>query len=335
MSAFVIKRIWDDPVLRHALSWIVAFAALYLSISILGGRRIALIICTAVIVPGPIPVYAHFLAQRVFFEKKKYIHYFASIVLIVAVSGLLIELVFRTIERDPGSHINGFAVAFVLIVISSSLKYYIQGLRQRYLIQEAEFKQVKTELALLKSQIQPHFFFNTLNNLYALSLDKSDRVPDVIIALSELMRYILDSSKEKEVPLAEEVKFVENYLGLEKLRFTEIADIRFEVLGDTGGRKIAPMLFIPFVENSFKHGMMESQRSGYVHVSLTIRENELELAVENSKSELAERRENGSNHLGLKNVKRTLELLYPKAHELTITDGEKRYRVDLKLWQRK
>ena len=332
MSAFVIKRVWDNPVLCHALSWIVAFAILYLSIFILGGHRIALIICTSVIVPGPIPVYAHFFAQKSFFEKKKYIHYFVSIVLIVAVSGLLIEFVFTKIERDPGSHINGFAVAFILIIITSGLKYYIQGLRQRYLIQEAEFKQVKTELALLKSQIQPHFFFNTLNNLYALSLDKSDRVPEVIIALSELMRYILDSSKKKEVPLAEEVKFVENYLGLEKLRFTENANIRFNVLGDTSGKKITPMLLLPFVENSFKHGMMEPQRNGYVHVSLTIRESELEFIVDNSKSDLVQRREKNNNQLGLKNIKRTLELLYPKAHRLTILDEETRYRVELKLW---
>lgn len=92
------------------------------------------------------------------------------------------------------------------------------------------------------------------------------------------------------------------------------------------------MLFIPFVENSFKHGMMEPQRNGYVHVSLTIRESELEFIVENSKSGLVQRREKGSNQLGLKNVKRTLELLYPKAHRLTILDEEKRYRVELKLW---
>ncbi|MHC4300243.1 MAG: sensor histidine kinase [Planctomycetota bacterium] len=335
MSAFAIKRVWDNPVLRHTLFWIVAFAALYLSISILGGHRIALIICTAVIVPGPIPVYAHFLVQKGFFEKKKYVHYFASIVLIVAVSGLLIESVFKMIERDPGSHINGFAVAFVLIVITSGLKYYVQGLGQWYLIQEAEFKQVKTELALLKSQIQPHFFFNTLNNLYALSLDKSDRVPEVIIALSELMRYILDSSKKKEVTLADEVKFIENYLGLEKLRFAETADIGFSVLGDTSGRNITPMLFIPFVENSFKHGMMEPERSGYVHVSLTIHEDALELVVENSKSDVAKRRDKSSNQLGLKNVKRTLELLYPKAHRLRILDEDKRYRVELRLWQRR
>jgi len=332
MSSLVIKRVWDSPVLRHAFFWIVAFAALYLSIFILGGHRIALTICTAVIVPGPIPVYAHFLAQNVFFEKKKYIHYFASIVLIVAVSGLLIEFVFKTIEQNPDSHINGFAVAFVLIILTSGLKYYIQGLRQRYLIQETEFKQVKTELALLKSQIQPHFFFNTLNNLYALSLDKSDRVPEVIIALSELMRYILDSSNKKEVSLVEEVKFVENYLGLEKLRFTESADIRFNVLGDTSEKKISPMLLIHFVENSFKHGMMEPQRNGYVHVSLTVRDSELEFIVENSKSDFVQRREKSSNQLGLTNVKRTLELLYPKAHRLTILDEEKRYRVELKLW---
>ena len=335
MSAFVIKRIWDNPVLRHAFFWIFAFASLYLSIFILGEHRIALIICTAVIVPGPIPVYGHFLAQKCFFEKKKYIHYFASIVLIVAVSGLLIEFVFATMARDPGSHINGFAVAFVLIVITSGLKYYIQGLRQRYLIQEAEFKQVKTELALLKSQIQPHFFFNTLNNLYALSLDKSDRVPEVIIALSELMRYILDSSKKKEVPLDEEVKFIENYLGLEKLRFSESADVRFNILGDTSGKKISPMLLISFVENSFKHGMIEPQRNGYVHLSLTIRKSELEFIIENSKSDSAQKREKGSNQLGLKNVKRTLELLYPKAHRLTILDEDNRYRVELKLWERK
>jgi LytS/YehU family sensor histidine kinase len=188
---------------------------------------------------------------------------------------------------------------------------------------------------LLKSQIQPHFFFNTLNNLYALSLDKSDRVPEVIITLSDLMRYILDSSKKKEVTLAEEVKFIENYLGLEKLRFSESADVRFNVLGDASGKKIAPMLFIPFVENSFKHGMMEPQRNGYVNVSLTIRESELEFVVENSKSDSVQEKEKDSDQLGLKNVKRTLELLHPKMHSLTILDEKKRYRVELKLWQRK
>ena len=121
------------------------------------------------------------------------------------------------IEKDPDSHTSGLGIAIMFIVMSTGFRYYGRGVKQQYLLQEAEFKRVQAELAVLKSQVNPHFFFNTLNNLYALSLDKSNRVPDVILKLSELMRYVLDSSQKKTVPLEDELRFIGNFVELERI----------------------------------------------------------------------------------------------------------------------
>jgi len=190
---------------------------------------------------------------------------------------------------------------------------------------------LQSELNFLKSQINPHFLFNTLNSLYALTLKKSDKAPEIVLRLSEMMRYMLYECNEPKVPLSKEIKYVKNYLELEKLRHGQSFKINFNVEGNINGQLITPLVFIPFLENSFKHGMDQHLNEGYVNINLHIEDNELKLEVENSKFKMPSVQSKKSGGIGLVNVKRRLDLVYPKKHELTIKNEENHYNVSLAL----
>ena len=196
-----------------------------------------------------------------------------------------------------------------------------------------ESQNLQSELKFLKSQINPHFFFNTLNNLYALTLKKSDLAPEIVLRLSEMMRYMLYESNEKMVLLENEIKYVKNYLELEKLRQGDRFDIQFKLDGNANEKKIAPLLFIPFLENSFKHGLDNQIKSGFVNIDLRIKGEDLHLTIENSKppSIPAKKQEKKSGGIGLENVKRRLKLLYPNRHKLEIREKPHSFRVFLNL----
>ena len=327
----MLKSLWHNQVFRHVLYWLITYAFFFMNILLWDTALIALKISTILVLPGPVPVYLHFYAQKKFFDHRRYLQYALSLVVIVVISAFLIEVVFRIIENDPNARTSGLATAIGYIIITTGFKYYRLGLKQQHRLQEAEFKQLQTELSLLKSQVNPHFFFNTLNNLYALSLDKSERVPEVILKISDLMRYVLESSKRKTVPLTDEVHFLESYVALEKLRLSGNADIQMSVNGNLDGTSIAPMLLAPFIENSFKHGMNTSAKGGYIHIQFDVGSHDMHFTIENSKPLSSKLEQNGSARMGLENVKRRLDLLYPDTHELSIQEDETKHRVDLSI----
>jgi two-component system, LytTR family, sensor kinase len=197
--------------------------------------------------------------------------------------------------------------------------------------QELQTKTVESELRFLKTQINPHFLFNTLNSLYALTIKKSDNAPEVVLMLSEMMRYMLYECNEPEVPLSKEVNYIENYLNLEKLRVAKNSNIRFEVEGKINHQKITPLLFIPFIENSFKHGMSNQIKNAFITIKMQVKENNIVFTVKNSKPQVlamaTTNRKSGG--IGLVNVKRRLDLLYPEKNELTIDDNIDEYSVRL------
>lgn len=199
--------------------------------------------------------------------------------------------------------------------------------------QELQTKTVESELRFLKTQINPHFLFNTLNSLYALTIKKSDNAPEVVLMLSEMMRYMLYECNEPEVPLSKEVNYIENYLNLEKLRVAKNANIKFEVEGKIENQTIAPLLFIPFIENSFKHGMSNQISNAFIAIKMQINKENIVFSVKNSKPQaLAMANFNRkSGGIGLVNVKRRLDLLYPKKNELTIEDNLDEYSICLKI----
>ena len=225
-----------------------------------------------------------------------------------------------------------FLVNFMVAGSSTILRIITDWARQLRERQELETQTMQSELRFLKSQINPHFLFNTLNNLYALTLKKSDKAPEIVIKLSEMMRYMLYECNEKRVLLSKEVNYLRNYLDLEMLRQGPNVEITFEVLGKVSDQKIAPLMFIPFLENSFKHGLNNNISRGFVHIELTVDEHRVQLEIENSKPDqlpLQDHRRSGG--IGLVNVKRRLNLLYPNHYELYIEDKPNSYAVNLLL----
>jgi LytS/YehU family sensor histidine kinase len=199
--------------------------------------------------------------------------------------------------------------------------------------QELEKEKMISELRYLKSQVHPHFFFNTLNNLYGLTLSKSDTAPEVVLRLSDLMSYMLYDTNTQWVPLEKEINYIRNYIALEKLRFGKRFNVSFQVQGDTSSIVIAPLLLLPFIENSFKHSINKEIEGAWIAIDLTIKEAALAFTVENSmiKEPMNGEESESAGGLGLQNVKRRLELLYKERYTLKIFEEESEYLVVLKL----
>lgn len=225
-----------------------------------------------------------------------------------------------------------FLLLFMIAGGSTVIKIISDWQRHQRDRKDLETQRMQSEIKFLKSQINPHFLFNTLNSLYALTLKKSDKAPEIVIKLSEMMRYMLYECNERRVPLMKEVNYIQNYLDLEKLRQSGHSDIQFKVEGQVTDQTIAPLIFIPFLENSFKHGLNHQLGDGYVHVVMKVLENKLLLRILNSKpvrKPLPPEKANGG--IGLANVQRRLNLLYPNQYRLDIQDSEKEHIVELSL----
>jgi len=228
-----------------------------------------------------------------------------------------------------------FYLANVLIAFGSTLiniiMDWMRHQRERTVL---ENQNIQSELRFLKSQINPHFLFNTLNSIYALTLKKSDDAPEIVVKLSEMLRYMLYECNEKEVPLSKEINYIQNYLALEQLRHGGKIDINFDVVGEVNGQMIAPLLFVPFLENSFKHGASKTINNGYVNVKLEmIDRQKIKLTVENNKPDTFPTANHSlkSGGIGLVNLDRRLNILYPHKHKLSIEDSPNIYRVQLDL----
>jgi two-component system, LytTR family, sensor kinase len=220
-----------------------------------------------------------------------------------------------------------------MALLSTVLRVIMDWWRYQQEKQELMTRTMQSELRFLKSQINPHFLFNTLNNLYALTLKKSDQAPEIVLKLSEIMRYMLYECNEKQVYLSKEILYMNNYLDLERLRQPKDADITFVSKGRVSEQMVAPLLFVPFVENSFKHGLNHQiNGGGFVHISLHVSDNDLEFIIENSKTEhLPQMSHPRSGGIGLVNVKQRLQMLYPDAYSLSVKDEPGLYTVTLNL----
>lgn len=210
---------------------------------------------------------------------------------------------------------------FLLLV----LKLYVE--KQRLLKLNEQKK--TAELVALKNQLNPHFLFNTLNNLYALALKKSDDTPKVIRKLSEILDYILYRCNAPYVALDKEIELIENYLSLEKIRYADRVKISFSK-NVTGQEKVAPLLLLTFVENAFKHGVTNEISQAHITINISKKNEALLFSVENSKPAVTENASNKES-IGLKNIKKQLELLYPKAYDLIIKNGKTTFSANLKL----
>lgn len=215
----------------------------------------------------------------------------------------------------------------VLVFISSGLKVtgnYIKNERRN---KELENQKLVAELAFLKSQVNPHFLFNTLNNIYSLAYKQHPDTPDAIMKLSLLMRYMLYESNDTLVSLQKEVDHINNFIDLQKLRLREQASIKFNIEGDITGKQIAPMLMMTLVENAFKHGLVSKNEIGIL-LNLTVTDKELQFNTANNISTHKKREFGG---IGLENLSQRLKLLYPDKHELIFKEKEGIFYATMKL----
>ena len=224
-------------------------------------------------------------------------------------------------------------VSVYLIAGLYTMFYFVQAwYEQQRLTQALQKDKVEAQLELLKSQVQPHFIFNTLNNLYALALRKDEKIPDLLYRLSSFLSYSLYDGKLKTIPVSKELEYINHYIELEKIRHDERLDVSVNVYSPLEGFMIGPLLLLPLVENCYKHGISNSIHESWIRIDLSIQNDWLTVKIENSRSgnhisdQLSKK-----NGIGLENVKRRLEILYPGQHEFKCLTEEHSYLTILRI----
>lgn len=225
-----------------------------------------------------------------------------------------------------------FPVVYMMVFLMMAIKGFKVRFEERHQLDVLEKEKVHTELKFLKVQIHPHFLFNTLNSIYALTLAKSDAAPEMVLKLSEMLDYILYQCNEPTIALHKEVALIQGYIDLERVRYGESLDLVFHHEIDNPNIQIAPLIVLSFIENAFKHGASRNPINPKVHIDLKANHSQVSLRVYNTKTTI--HKETVDTHkegIGTTNVKRQLELHYPKKHTLAIDDTPESYEVQLQI----
>jgi two-component system, LytTR family, sensor histidine kinase AlgZ len=224
-----------------------------------------------------------------------------------------------------------FAITLFIVIFVGMLRFATEWFELEAKKKEVENEKLHAELNFLKAQINPHFLFNTLNNLYYLAYSKSPNTTEVISKLSQMMRYMIYDSNHPKVLLSKEIEYMENYISLEKLRLNNNIPISISIQGNVDAFTISPLIFITFLENAFKHGVNNNNPNSWVTVDIKVDSEDCYYIVENSKIPKSQDSREEKSGIGLRNVKRRLELSYPGKHHLMIDDLPDLFRVELNL----
>ena len=217
-------------------------------------------------------------------------------------------------------------VCCLLLSLKTLKNWHLEELKTESLARE----NASAELQLLKAQIHPHFLFNTLNNIYSFSLNQSPQAGTLVRKLSGMLSYMIQECDEKVVPLEKELELIQDYMGLEKVRYGNRLDMQVEVNGNYENKLVAPLLMIPFAENCFKHGASMMRGKQWMHLIININDNELDFNLSNSKPSQSNAINNKAG-IGLSNVQKRLQLLYPGKHQLNINSTDTTFSVYLKI----
>ena len=270
--------------------------------------------------------YPHKWLIKNYLAQKKWLYYVVGLIGLMTIVTFLFAQ-FMSLTRGG----NYYNIAIINVVIftffSIAINYAYKGILLQIQYEKTKRRQVEAELKLLQSQVNPHFLFNTLNNIYAQNLVHPEEANDMILQLADLMRYQIESSKKNEVSIDDEIEFLENYIALEKKRSTDRIKVSFAV--DKAANltmNIPPMLFIPFIENAYKHGISAEGESS-INILLGVKEQGISFKIENQipvRKQMVK-----STKTGLENIKKRLELLYPNKHKLAINTDNNFYNVQL------
>lgn len=280
----------------------------------------------------PIYVTAYVLIP-IFFEKKKYVQFFLSLVTLAFFWGALTSRLepwmdenwFGEITEDNG-YVAGISIMLFIVIFTVLVKLSYQGISQFALIRKLENDHLRMELMVLKNQINPHFLFNTLNSLYALTIQNSSQAPDVILKLSGMLRYSIYDCSKPTVQLKNEIENLENYIALQQVRLSGLCEIEFRKSVSNDQIEIAPMILIVFLENAFKHGAETIVKGAFIYLNLSFQKETLHFEVRNNFSDA---KEVPSGGLGLENVKRRLALIYEDRYQLDISREDSLFSIRL------
>jgi len=333
--------------LWHLIFWMIVLTYYTLFFGHQGGYYWFTLKFVVILLPvaiGTTYLFNYFLIPKFLFNKKikTFILFsFYSLVVSFYLISLIIfpflilsksEVNFVTLDKsflDIYFLVVGLYAAILVAILIKLIKYSYE--RQHLHLQILKEK-TAAELEALRSQINPHFLFNTLNNIYTLSLKKSDQTPDVVLKLSEMLDYLLYECNSDRVPLKKEINLIENYLYLQKIRYDKRLKTSFSISGATSDQSIAPMLLLPFVENSFKHGAGKHREDAWIKIKMKIHEKSMIFEVKNS--QVSTRKYDAipsSGGIGIANVRKRLELIYKKDHHLNITNSVRDFSVKLNI----
>lgn len=339
------KKIIQNRVVQHTLFWSLSFFVL-LNIFAYGEHLGKTDYIYAILFHIPLVLVVYFNLRFLlpkFLSQKRYWSYFILIIPTLSMIAWFSQFMFERLVDYifPGYFFISYFefqdyVLFILIYlfVSTLLKMskgwfeLMETQQQLNLLKE---ENLTTELMALKSQINPHFLFNSLNSIYSLSLDNEAITPKIILKLSELLRFMLYEASEEKVSLEKEIYHLGNYIDLQRIRVSEQAEIKFEQTRDYDDFKIAPLLLLPLVENGFKHGIKGDVENAFIHISSTIENGTFVFSVKNNKGIVDEITDDKFKGIGLKNVKRRLALIYPERHGLKIEENEKTFFITLKI----
>lgn len=332
-----LKWIWAT----HLLFWLLLAFLLVLVFEAVLQTREQVFTASAVNLAGfGLLVYGHlfFLLPR-YFDRKNYLRYGIGLLLLLLLTTMLRFLVGKELVAELELGIDSvftpqyFGSMMVggtfFLLISIPLRLIDNWFKKRELEKELKTHQLEAELRFLKAQVNPHFLFNALNNIYALSFTESKKTPEMILKLSDMMSYMLYECKSEKVKLTSEIAYLENYIALQQLKKDGEFNIKFDISGDVSNVYITPMLFIPFFENAFKHGNLEDTGNAWLESTLRMENGNLYFRIANTmRNENIETQKGG---VGLENIRKRLRFLFPQKHELKIEKKENIFSVNLKI----
>ncbi|MEM9672304.1 MAG: sensor histidine kinase [Cyclobacteriaceae bacterium] len=325
------KDIAFAPIAYQLALWFILAVGIFLTLRPAELPTVDLLVFGQIILgllPLAAAVYAnHYLLVPQFLQKQKHSFYGATLTAVITLTAG-IDWFYPYFPYPQSSFISLWGLHLLLLLAAMSLFL----IRKFAFHQQREFelllRQNEMEMQLLRSQMNPHFLFNALNSIYSYALEGSERAADLIIELSQLTRYQLESSRKGMLPLADEIEFLHNFLSLEETRYGQRCTIDFQINGDDDGYLVPPMLLIPFVENAFKHGVATTNERSFVNVRIDIAQGRLQMIVINSIPKKATRTVS-STWTGLANTRKRLQLVYPGKHYLDIVRQPDTYQVTL------
>ncbi|GAA3958814.1 sensor histidine kinase [Mucilaginibacter dorajii] len=330
---------WPYKVYTQLVFWVIVFF-LYILLKEYPQRMTGITLVCMILqemLELAIPCYAQNLLVLPFLKRRKWLAgiglYLVQLIILINFLpyllnwiGQLFAALFHITDVVTNWQDQHFAFSMVAFTVMASLAKV--GVDR--LIRDKEQKE--NELRHLKAQLNPHFLFNTLNNLYGLSVAESKKLPGLMLRLSELLRYSLYDTNQNYVAVQKELDYISNYVELERIRLSDKTDIKLDISGDYADQYVAPLLLIIFVENSFKHFSAVKGHPVFVHIQLDVKDSHLHLRVKNSVDpEYVPVQNKSKGGLGLNNVKQRLDLIYPQQYKLTTAKQNEYFEVNLEI----